>query len=235
CVTHGFVVDRDGKKISKSTTYDKPMDAGHFVGRHGADLVRLWASSIDYTADVPFSEEMFTRLGDTYRRIRNTLRILLGNLHDFSMDDAAPSAPTLVDRWILERLDQVIKDCRAAYEAFEFHKVYQTLNQFCAVDLSSLYIDITKDRMYCDAPDSPRRRATQMVMHEIFNTLCQLLAPILAFTAEEAWRYSLATSRDSVHLQEFPQSVDRHDEASAQVAVLLRLRGVIAHAIAGAR
>src|ERR1700693_3004915 len=140
CVTHGFVVDVDGKKISKSGTYDKPMDAGHFVGRHGADLVRLWASSIDYTADVPFSEEMFTRLGDTYRRIRNTLRILLGNLYDFTPHPAlspargeAKSQPaqgrlsplrgedggeewvggaTLIDRWILERLDQVIADWR---------------------------------------------------------------------------------------------------------------------------
>jgi isoleucyl-tRNA synthetase len=240
CVTHGFVVDLDGKKISKSGTYEKPTAADHFVGKYGADLLRLWASSIDYTNDVPFSEEMFTRLGDTYRRIRNTLRILLGNLYDFPVARVAePASPmpatTLIDRWILERLDQVIRECRLGYEAFEFHKVYHTLNQFCAVDLSSLYIDITKDRMYCDAPDSPRRRATQTVMHEIFNALCQLLAPILAFTAEEAWRYSVATNRDSVHLQEFPQSVDRHDEASAQVAELLRLRGVIAHAIEGAR
>ena len=197
CVTHGFVVDLDGKKISKSGTYDKPMAADHFVGRHGADLVRLWASSIDYTDDVPFSEEMFTRLGDTYRRIRNTLRILLGNLYDFPVAGVADPGPpassmpatTLIDRWILERLDQVIRDCRSAYEAFEFHKVYHTLNQFCAVDLSSLYIDITKDRMYCDTPDSPRRRATQAAMHKIFDALCRLLAPILAFTAEEAWRY----------------------------------------------
>jgi isoleucyl-tRNA synthetase len=240
CVTHGFVVDLDGKKISKSGTYEKPTAADHFVGKYGADLLRLWASSIDYTNDVPFSEEMFTRLGDTYRRIRNTLRILLGNLYDFPVARVAEPASTmpattLIDRWILERLDQVIRDCRSAYEAFEFHKVYHTLNQFCAVDLSSLYIDITKDRMYCDVPDSPRRRATQLVMHEIFNALCELLAPILAFTAEEAWRYSVATNRDSVHLQEFPQSVDRHDEASAQVAELLRLRGVIAQAIERAR
>src|SRR6266704_2251180 len=179
CVTHGFVVDLDGKKISKSGTYDKPMDAGHFVGRHGADLVRLWASSIDYTDDVPFSEEMFTRLGDTYRRIRNTLRILLGNLYDFkSGGQEAKRDYSLVDRWILERLDQVIKDCRAAYEAFEFHKVYHVLNHFCAVDLSSLYIDITKDRMYCDAPDSPRRRATQTAIRKIFDALCKLSAPI---------------------------------------------------------
>jgi isoleucyl-tRNA synthetase len=243
CVTHGFVVDLDGKKISKSGTYEKPTAADHFVGRYGADLLRLWASSIDYTADVPFSEEMFTRLGDTYRRIRNTLRILLGNLHDFAAvagggDPGWPASPmpatTSIDRWILERLEQVIRDCRSAYEAFEFHKVYHTLNQFCAVDLSSLYIDITKDRMYCDAADSPRRRATQTVMHGIFNALCRLLAPILAFTAEEAWRSSEMGS-GSVHLQELPEPNDRNDEASAQVAELLRLRGVIAQAIERAR
>src|SRR5437773_3441566 len=255
CVTHGFVVDLDGKKISKSGTYEKPTAADHFVGRYGADLLRLWASSIYYTADVPFSEEMFTRLGDTYRRIRNTLRILLGNLHDFpvagSVDSGPPSTPadtTLIDRWILERLDQVIRDCRSAYETFEFHKVYHTLNQFCAVDLSSLYIDITKDRMYCDVSDSPRRRATQTVMHEIFGALCRLLAPILAYTAEEAWRYSAVAgigdagqpgsptpATTSVHMQEFPETDGRGHEASGQIQELLRLRGVIGQAIERAR
>src|SRR6266480_1572168 len=254
CVTHGFVVDLDGKKISKSGTYDKPTAADHFVARHGADLVRLWASSIDYTDDVPFSEEMFNRLGDAYRRIRNTLRILLGNLYDSPVaalyerrnEGKAVSQPprrsqtaatdtdfTLIDRWILERLDHVIADCRAAYEAFEFHKVYHMLNQFCAVDLSSLYVDITKDRMYCDAPNSPRRRATQVAMHKIFDALCRLLAPILAFTAEEAWRHSAVGG--SIHLQEFPRAEGRHDKASAQVAELLKLRGVIGQAIERAR
>src|SRR5437899_1048609 len=203
CVTHGFVVDLDGKKISKSGTYDKPTDADHFVGRHGADLVRLWASSIDYTDDVPFSEEMFARLGDTYRRIRNTLRILSGNLYDFDWkNNSAPKESFgLIDRWKIGRLANLNVDCRSAYESFEFHKVYHRLNQFCAIDLSSLYIDITKDWLYCDAPDSQRRRATQTTTHRIFDTLCRLLAPILVFTAEEAW--IRLRSSGSVHLQDF--------------------------------
>jgi len=133
----------------------------------------------------------------------------------------------------VERLDQVVRDCRSAYEAFEFHKVYHALNQFCAVDLSSLYIDITKDRMYCDAPDCSRRRATQSAMHEIFTALCQLLAPVAAFTAEEAWRHSHAGS--SVHLEEFPAAQNRGDKAIGQVTDLLRLRGVIGQAIEKAR
>ncbi|PZR74898.1 MAG: isoleucine--tRNA ligase [Chthoniobacterales bacterium] len=237
CVTHGFVVDVDGKKISKSSSYTKPMDAGHFVGKHGADIVRLWVSSVNYTDDVPFSEEMFTRLGDTYRRIRNTLRILLGNLADFESgnQESTKEEFTLVDRWILDRLESVIADCRAAYQAYEFHKVYHTLNQFCAVDLSSLYIDITKDRMYCDAPGSPRRRATQMAMRRIFDALCRLLAPIMVFTADEAWGYLGGSA--SVHLETFPEEAAefRNPEAEMQVAQLLSLRGVIGQAVERAR
>ncbi|MEP6821343.1 MAG: isoleucine--tRNA ligase [Chthoniobacterales bacterium] len=247
CVTHGFVVDVDGKKISKSSEYSKPMDAGHFVGKYGADIVRLWVSSVNYTDDVPFSEEMFTRLGDTYRRIRNTLRILLGNLSGFESGEQPPAPGsrepgengkeefTLVDRWILHRLQQVIADCRVAYETYEFHKVYHTLNQFCAVDLSSLYVDITKDRLYCDAPHAPRRRATQAAMRIIFDALTKLLAPILAFTGEEAWGY--LGGEGSIHLQTFPE-VDplwKDEEADRAVEELLKLRGVIGQAVEEAR
>jgi isoleucyl-tRNA synthetase len=237
CVTHGFVVDVDGKKISKSSSYSKPMDAGHFVAKHGADIVRLWVSSINYADDVPFSEEMFTRLGDTYRRIRNTLRILLGNLYGFESgsQETRKEDLTLVDRWILDRLENVIAECRAAYAAYEFHKVYHILNQFCAVDLSSLYIDITKDRMYCDAADSPRRRASQMAMRRIFDALCRLLAPILVFTAEEAWGY--LGGSDSVHVRTFPEeSPDfQNPEARERVGHLLNLRGLIGQAVERAR
>jgi isoleucyl-tRNA synthetase len=236
CITHGFVVDVDGKKISKSSSYSKPMDAGHFVAKHGADIVRLWVSSINYADDVPFSEEMFTRLGDTYRRIRNTLRILLGNLNGFeSGNQEARKDFTLADRWILDRLENVITECRAAYAAYEFHKVYHILNQFCAVDLSSLYIDITKDRMYCDVADAGRRRATQAAMHRIFDALCRLLAPILVFTAEEAWGY--LGGSDSVHVRTFPEESSDflNPEARERVAHLLNLRGLIGQAVERAR
>jgi isoleucyl-tRNA synthetase len=178
---------------------------------------------------------------------------LLGNLHDQgaalskSPSAAAPnggdleSAPpwTLVDRWIVDRLETVIAECRAAYATYEFHKVYHILNHFCAVDLSSLYVDITKDRMYCDAPDSPRRRATQAAMHRIFEALCRLLAPILVFTAEEAWGY-LGKST-SVHLETFPDCragappASATDTVTQQVEKLLQLRGVIGQAVEKAR
>jgi isoleucyl-tRNA synthetase len=197
------------------------------VNEHGADLVRLWASSIDYTADVPFSEEIFTRLGDTYRRIRNTLRILLGNLYDFDLQrNAAPDESFgLIDRWILDRLANENANCRSAYENFQFHKVYHALNDFCAVDLSSLYIDISKDWLYCDAPDSPRRRATQTAMHRILDTLCRLLAPILAFTAEETWRHF--RSSGSVHLHDFFEGGDLDYKAGSLFDQALYVRKML--------
>ncbi|MBE2179841.1 MAG: isoleucine--tRNA ligase [Chthoniobacterales bacterium] len=234
CLTHGFVVDVDTReKISKSAQggYQKPTEAMHFVEKSGADLVRLWVSSVNFTDDVPFSEEMFNRLGDTYRRIRNTLRILLGNLHDF--DPKAATEPTTIDRWILARLAQVEQTCLDAYAKFEFHRVYHALNQFCAVDLSSLYVDITKDRMYCDAAGSPRRRATQATMHEILSSLTRLLAPILAFTAEEAWGYFRLG--ESVHLQLFPAGRETVAADLAQGDRLLQLRAVVSQALEKAR
>lgn len=234
CLTHGFVVDVDTReKISKSAQggYRKPTEAMHFIEKSGADIVRLWVSSVNFTDDVPFSEEMFNRLGDAYRRIRNTLRILLGNLHDDTPGAAAE--PTAADRWILARLAEVENTCREAWNVFEFHRVHHVLNQFCAVDLSSLYVDITKDRLYCDAPGSPRRRATQAAMREIFSSLTRLLAPILAFTAEEAW--NCLHPGESVHLQLFPSPRTPDPEALAEGARLLQLRGIVSLALEKAR
>jgi isoleucyl-tRNA synthetase len=238
-LTHGFVVDVDTKKkISKSAqgAYQKPSEADHYVNKYGADLLRLWVSSVNFTDDVPFSEEIFTRLSDAYRRIRNTLRILLANLHDFDgTREPQREHMTLVDRWILAKLQTVIATCRDAYDRLEFHRVYHSINQFCAVDLSSLYVDITKDRLYCDPPDSTRRRATQVGMSTIFDALCRLLAPVLAFTSEEAWGYFRPD--ESVHIQLFPE-VDAgwaDPDSIHKFDTLLGLRAKIMQAVEGAQ
>ncbi len=242
-ITHGFVVDTSGKKISKSDQgaagkNAKPMTADHYYNTYGADMVRLWVSSVDYQNEVPFSEDLFKQNGENYRRIRNTLRVLLGNLHDargVRVKDLPAADFTLVDRWILERLHVLTKDCVDAYAAYDFRKVFTHVNQFITGDLSSLYIDITKDRMYCDAADSPRRRATQAAIREITETLCKLLAPILAFTADEAWEHM--GHADSVHLQSFPEPDPAFapGDAAAAVDQLLQARAVIQQAIEKAR
>jgi isoleucyl-tRNA synthetase len=239
-ITHGFVVDKDTrKKVSKSEqgTYAKPMNAEHFVGKYGADIVRLWAASVDYQNEVPFSEESFKVLTEAYRSFRNILRILLANLFDFAPDASGevPDGATTVDRWVLSRLQEVIATCRAAYAEYDFRRVFQTLNQFVTVDISALYVDITKDRLYCDAANSPRRRATQAVMARVFEALARLLAPILAFTADEAWRYTGRAA--SVHLELFPEpeAALRDTELEAHFEKLLQLRGKIGQAVEAAR
>jgi isoleucyl-tRNA synthetase len=237
-ITHGFVVDRDTrKKVSKSEqgTYAKPMNAEHFVGKYGADIVRLWAASVDYQNEVPFSEESFKGLAESYRSFRNILRILLANLFDHDAAAASLQGATLIDRWVRSRLQSVIAECRAAYADYDFRKVFQTLNQFVTVDISALYVDITKDRLYCDAADSPRRRATQAVMSQVLDSLCRLLAPILAFTADEAWQFAGRTT--SVHLEAFPEPdpAARDEALDAHFEALLSLRGKIAQAVEGAR
>lgn len=232
-LTHGFVVDVDTRqKISKSNQgaggYQKPTEADHFVKTYGADIVRLWASSVQFTDDVPFSEEIFARLTDSYRRIRNTLRILLANLSDF--DAAAPAAePTAIDQWILARLQETVNACRKAYEELAFQKAYQAITQFCAVELSSIYVDVTKDRLYCDTANSPRRRATQAVMAKVFADLVRLLAPILAFTAEEAWGHFRPGT--SVHLELFPEEKAPDQEILTRFEALQGLRADVAQAL----
>jgi isoleucyl-tRNA synthetase len=237
-ITHGFVVDKDTrKKVSKSEqgTYVKPMNAEHFVGKYGADIVRLWAASVEFTHEVPFSEESFALLTDAYRQFRNILRILLANLDGAAAGPVVRADLTDVDRWVMSRLQEVIAACRDAYAGYEFRKVFQALNNFCTVDLSALYVDITKDRMYCDAADSPRRRASQWVMQQVFDALTRLLAPILAFTADEAWEYFGKTT--SVHLEVFPEADAswRDPELEAHMEELLALRGVIGQAVEQAR
>lgn len=227
-ITHGFVVDKDGKKISKSAEYTKPTNAQHFVDQYGADILRLWVSSVRYTAEVPFGEEMFKQVAERYRGFRNVLRVLLGNFDpERKLTDADFEGATMIDRWMLSRLQGVIERCRKGYEAYDFHDVYDALVQFFSVDLSAVYVDITKDRLYCDADDSGRRLATQAVMATCFDAVTRLLAPILAYTADEAWEFAGHT--ESVHLQTFPEVnselVDA--EVESRVSEWLDLRALL--------
>ena len=191
-LTNGFVVDIEGKKLSKSGEgYQKPVDLMTLVNEHGADVLRLWVASQDYQDDIPFSHDIFARVADTYRSIRNTLRILLGNLADF--DPAKDIVPqdmwTELDKYIHRSYLYLVSDCVRYYEQYQFSQVYQTINRFCAVELSSLYIDVLKDRMYCNAKNDSARRAAQSAMSEIFSGLVRLLAPLIPFTADEAWQF----------------------------------------------
>ncbi len=237
-MTHGFVVDKDKKKLAKSDAGKggKPTDAAYFYNQYGADIVRLWASSVDWQNEVPFGEDLFKQVAEPYRRLRNTLRILLGNLDGFDPSKFQISnfkfQIPLLDQWILERLHMVVKECLTAYESFEFRKVFNAINQFCTTDLSAIYIDALKDRMYCDAPDSPRRLASQAAMYEVFSSITRLLAPILAYTADEAWEHA-AFMEGSVHEQNFPTANPAFapSQVSKDVDRLFQIKAVIQTAI----
>ncbi len=231
-LTHGFVVDKDtGKKTSKSDAKKKgkPTDAAHFYNKYGADILRLWVSSVDWQNEVPFGEDLFQQVGEPYRRLRNTFKILLGNMRDEKVSE--PETLPLIDQWIMERLQVVIKEVRDAYEVYDFRRVFSTVNQFAASDLSANYIDITKDRLYCDAEGSERRKASVWVMGEIFDALVKLLAPVLAYTSEEAWEH--AGREGSVHEQDFPEVNAKYaaTEAIDKVAKLHEVKAVIQTAI----
>jgi isoleucyl-tRNA synthetase len=204
-LTNGFVVDQDRKKLSKSGEgYQKPVDLMTLVNEHGADVLRLWVASQDYQDDIPFSHDILARVADSYRSIRNTLRILLGNLSDFdpAKDAVARDQWLPLDEYMDSRWREVCAEILAGYAEYDFARVYQAVNRFCAVDLSAFYVDVLKDRLYCDAPKSALRRSAQTVLHRIAEGLIKLLAPVLPFTAEEAWKELGRV--DSVHLEAFP-------------------------------
>jgi isoleucyl-tRNA synthetase len=204
-LTHGFMVDEDREKISKSKqgqgVYEKPQTSEAYVKKYGADVVRLWVASQDYRNDIIVSEKRIDKVGETYRMIRNALRYQLSNLYDF--DPAVHVVPedklTGLDRWILEEFSRLERSVSKAYNAYEFHSVYQSISQFVAVELSAIYHDVVKDRLYTDAANSARRRSTQTALHRVLVSLCKMLAPILAFTADEAWGFVPARTFDSVH------------------------------------
>jgi isoleucyl-tRNA synthetase len=236
-LTHGFVVDGEGRKMSKSIgNYVAPED---LIPKYGAEVLRLWVAAEDYTEDIRLSREILNRLADAYRRIRNTYRFLLGNLGDFqpARDGQSYAGLDEVDRWILDRLGRLIGRATKAYEEYEFHTVFHSVHNFCAVDLSALYLDIIKDRLYTSRPGDPRRRAAQTTCYEIFSALARLMAPILTFTSEEAWQHLPGTRAESVHLERFPGvPADWLDDTLAREWTrLLEVRREVAKALETAR
>jgi isoleucyl-tRNA synthetase len=215
-LTHGFVVDGEGKKMSKSA--GNSISPEEVISKLGADVLRLWVAAEDYKDDIKISNEILKRLADAYFRIRNTYRFLLGNLYDFDPKQDRVPYPKLyeIDRWALHQLQKLISRVRDAYERFEFHIVYHSVQNFCAVEMSALYFDILKDRLYTYPVRSVGRRSAQTALYEILKALAGLMAPILSFTAEEVWKYIPAESgkRGSVHLTLFPELRNEYlDEA----------------------
>ncbi|MBK9137660.1 MAG: isoleucine--tRNA ligase [Verrucomicrobia bacterium] len=205
-LTHGFMVDADREKISKSKQgqggYEKPQTAERYIKEYGADVLRLWVASQDFRNDIVVSEERLKKVGEAYRMLRNTLRYQLSNLYDFDPREhsVADADLTGLDRWILSEFARLEAEVHQAYEAADFHVVYQRLTQFASVELSAVYHDIVKDRLYTDPADSRRRRSTQTALYRLVTRLCQMLSPMLVFTADEAWEFIPGRPCSSVHL-----------------------------------
>ena len=178
-LTHGFFVDGEGRKMSKSLGNVISLD--DLLPKYGAEILRLWVAAEDYTEDIRVSWEILDRLADAYRRVRNTFRFLLGNLFDFDpRRDRQPYARLdEVDRFVLDRLARLVDRVTRAYDEYQFHTVFHSIHNFCAVDLSALYLDVIKDRLYTSAKDDPRRRAAQTACHDLFAALTRLMAPLI--------------------------------------------------------
>jgi isoleucyl-tRNA synthetase len=217
-LTHGFVVDGDGRKMSKSL--GNVIAPNEVIERYGAEILRLWVAAEDYRDDIRISEEILQRLSEAYRRIRNTCRFLLGNLSDFDPEQHRVEIASMesLDRWALHRLQQVVKIVSRAYERFEFHKIYHALHNFCVVDLSSFYLDVLKDRLYVSAAASEKRRSAQTAIFELAVTLVRLMAPILAFTAEEVWEHlpAFPGKSESVHMELLPDPVPAYEDGAME-------------------
>jgi isoleucyl-tRNA synthetase len=215
-LTHGFVVDAEGRKMSKSLgNVISPLDLMKTIG---ADILRLWTVSADYTEDLRIGDEILAGQADAYRRLRNTLRFLLGNLAEFGEAERLPyeRMPEL-ERWVLHRLSELDRLVRECNETFDFPRLYSALHNFCATDVSAFYFDVRKDALYCDRPDSTRRRAARTVLDQLFRCLVAWLAPVLVFTAEEAWLTRFPSEDDSVHLRRFPEVPPEWHDASLGV------------------
>ena len=238
-LTHGFVVDLHGRKMSKSV--GNVVEPDEVVNQYGAEILRLWVSATDYRDDIRIADKLLKQLSDAYRRIRNTCRFMLGNLSDFDPDHHQVEYQSLVkiDQCGLYELHQLINKTRQAYQQYEFHLVYHALYNYCGVNLSSIYLDILKDRLYTSLPNSPERRSAQTAIYAILDALVKLMAPLLPFTAEEVWKFmpEYSGKPESVHLSSLPASDPDWDHTAAGIKwkLLMSVRNEVTKALEEAR
>jgi isoleucyl-tRNA synthetase len=238
-LTHGFTVDAEGKKMSKSK--GNVVAPQKVVNNLGADIVRLWVAATDYSAEMHVSDEILKRTADSYRRIRNTARYLLSNLSDFDpQQNLLPSTELLaLDRWALDRAYQLQQDIIAAYDSYQFHTIYQKVHNFCANEMGSLYLDITKDRQYTMQANSLGRRSSQTAMYLILEAMVRWIAPILSFTAEELWGFMPGERNESVLLNTWYEGLQAQDSnaaiSNADWAAIFKTRETVAKALENLR
>ena len=206
-LTHGYTVDEQGRKMSKSI--GNVVAPQEIIKESGADVLRLWVLSSDYKSDVSVSKNIIKQVTEVYRKIRNTARYILGNTSDFDVNNPVEYKDLMeIDKWALTRLNKLVRDCTKAYDTYDFHEAYHAINQFCVVDMSQFYLDIIKDRLYTSKKDSVERRAAQTAMYEILSVLVRILAPMTCFTAEEIWKFMphrAGENTESVMLEYYPK------------------------------
>ena len=236
-LSHGWVVDGEGKKMSKSL--GNVIAPEQIIKRFGADILRLWVSSADFTSDIHLSEDILKQLIEVYRKIRNTTRFLLGSCSDFDPDTQSVAYDSMeeIDRWALFKLNNLVEKVTRAYEKYEYHQFFHAIHNFCVVDMSNFYLDVIKDRLYCSAPGDPARRSAQTALMNILEHLVILIAPILTFTSEEIWKHLPGQHQRSVQLADWPEPnpVWADDQLGRRWQALLEVREDVTWALEQAR